>query len=240
MVLAQKIASIYRLQLPNLGLNAIPRQLGRKFVYSHANSEVSAVPLKQALELLSKARVWHRITSTSANGLPLGVETNEKFLKVILLDCGLCSASLGLTLHQLASISEITLINNGGMAEQLTGQILRTIFPAYVPPALYHWLREKKGAEAEIDYVIQHENQVVAIEVKAGTTGSLKSLREFISEKKRNLAIRINSDKPSICLSQTTDSSGSSIEYKLLSLPFYLLGQIHRLINNSENAHPIE
>ncbi len=211
-------------------INSIPRQLGNKFVYSQANADVNSTPLKDALQLLCKARICHSIIATSANGLPLGSEINDKFLKVILLDSGLCCTSLGLSLHQLASLSEISLINNGGMAEQLAGQILRTIAPPYVSPALYYWQRKKKGAEAEVDYIIQHENQVIPLEVKAGSTGSLKSLREFISEKKKNLAVRVNSDKPSIHFTQTTDSKGAYIEYKLLSLPFYLLGQVHRLI----------
>lgn len=215
-------------------INSIPRQLGKKFIYSHVNRETSSVPLKQALELLTKARVCHRVISTSANGLPLGAEANEKFLKVILLDCGLCCISLGLSLHQLASISEISLINNGGLAEQLAGQILRTINAAYTPPVLYYWQREKMNSLAEIDYIIQHETLVIPIEVKAGTTGSLKSLREFIKEKKAGLAVRVNSDKPSVCTSQIADQTGSDFQYKLLSLPFYLLGQVHRLIKSAD------
>jgi uncharacterized protein len=214
-------------------MNSIPRQLGKKFVYSHANSQASSAPLKQALELLAKARVCHCIQSTSANGLPLGAEANNKFLKMILLDCGLCCISLGLSLHQLASISEIALINNGAMAEQLAGQILRTINAAYVDPALYYWHREKPNSSAEIDYIIQHENQVIPVEVKAGTTGSLKSLREFVKEKKSSLAVRVNSDKPSVFIVQIADQTTSSLEYKLISLPFYLLGQVHRLIKKA-------
>lgn len=211
-------------------MNATLKQLGKKFIYAHANPESSSVPLKQALELLVKARVGHRIFATSANGLPLGAEVNSKFLKVIWLDCGLCCISLGLSLHQLASVSEISLINNGGMAEQLVGQTLRTIGPGYIDPALYYWQREKMNALAEVDYVFQHENQVIPIEVKAGSTGSLKSLREFIKEKKSPLAVRVNSDKPSIMTVQIADQAALPLEYKLLSLPFYLLGQVHRLI----------
>lgn len=211
-------------------MNSIPRQLGKKFVYSHANSQASSVPLKQALELLVKARICHCILSTSANGLPLGAESNNKFLKMILLDCGLCCISLGLSLHQLASISEITLINNGAMAEQLAGQILRTINTAYVDPTLYYWQREKLNSSAEVDYIIQHENRVIPVEVKAGTTGSLKSLREFVKEKKSSLAVRVNSDKPSVMTAKIVDQITSPIEYTLISLPFYLLGQVHRLI----------
>ena len=215
-------------------MNSVPRQLGKKFVYKDVNSEVSAAPLKQALNLLSKARICHPIMATSANGLPLGAEADGKFLKMIMLDCGLCGASLGLSLHQLRSISEISMINSGGMAEQLVGQLLRTVTPAYISPSIHYWHRGKKGAEAEIDYIIQHENQVIPIEVKAGTTGTLKSLHQFMKEKKKTTAVRINSDIPRLGPVQVKDSLGSPIEYNLLSLPFYLLGQLHRLIRSAE------
>lgn len=214
-------------------MSAIPRQLGKKFVYRNANSDVSSASLKQALDLLTKARVCHRVVATSANGLPLGAEADEKFSKVIMLDCGLCSASLGLSLHQLRSVSEISMINSGGMAEQLAGQLLRTIGPAYVSPSIYYWQREKTGAEAEIDYIIQHENELIPIEVKAGTTGTLKSLHQFMKEKKKSIAIRINSDIPRLGPVHVKDPLGATVEYTLLSIPFYLLGQLHRLINLS-------
>lgn len=213
-------------------MTSIPRQLGKKFVYSHANPEASSAPLKQALELLTKARVGHSVISTSANGLPLGAEANNKFFKMILLDCGLCCISLGLSLNQLATATEINLINNGAMAEQFTGQILRTISPPYIDPSLYYWHREKPTSSAEVDYIIQHDNQVVPLEVKAGKTGSLKSLREFIKEKETPIAVRVNSDKPSIVTAQIADQS-NPLEYQLISLPFYLLGQVHHLIEKA-------
>jgi predicted AAA+ superfamily ATPase len=213
-------------------MTSIPRQLGKKFVYSHANPEASSAPLKQALELLTKARVGHSVISTSANGLPLGAEANNKFFKIILLDCGLCCISLGLSLNQLATATEINLINNGAMAEQFTGQILRTISPPYIDPSLYYWHREKPTSSAEVDYIIQHDNQVVPLEVKAGKTGSLKSLREFIKEKETPIAVRVNSDKPSIVTAQIADQS-NPLEYQLISLPFYLLGQVHHLIEKA-------
>lgn len=214
-------------------MSSVPRQLGKKFVFKHANSQISSSPLKQALDLLAKARISHQILATSANGLPLGAEVDEKFFKVIMLDCGLCSAALGLSLYQLREVSEISMINNGGMAEQLVGQLLRTVFPPYSPPSIYYWQREKKGAEAEIDYIIQHENQVIPIEVKAGSTGTLRSLHQFMKEKKKTTAIRINSDFPRIGPIHVKDSCGDCSKYTLLSIPFYLTGQLHRLINSA-------
>jgi hypothetical protein len=214
-------------------MSAAPRQLGKKFVFKHANSQTSSAPLKQALELLTKARIAHQIIATSANGLPLGAEVDEKFFKVIMLDCGLSSAALGLSLYQLREVSEISRINNGGMAEQLAGQLLNATFPPYSPPSIYYWHREKTGAEAEIDYIIQHENQVIPVEVKAGTTGTLRSLHQFMKEKKKTTAIRINSDFPRLGPINVKDSCGDCTQYTLLSIPFYLIGQVHRLIDSA-------
>jgi hypothetical protein len=118
------------------------------------------------------------------------------------------------------------------MAEQLVGQLLRTLPPAYISPLLYYWQRGRQSAQAEVDYLIQHENEVIPIEVKAGTTGTLKSLHQFMKEKKRKLAVRMNSDLPHLSAICVKDSLGSSIEYTLLSLPFYLVGQLHRLIES--------
>jgi predicted AAA+ superfamily ATPase len=213
---------------------SIPRQLGQKFVYSRANQEVSSAPLKQSLDLLVKARVCHQVFASSSNGLPLNAEIKGNFFKVILLDCGLANAILGLSLHQLNSISETNLINSGGVAEQLIGQQLRTLFPAFAPPSLNYWQRTEKNANAEVDYVIQHKNKIIPIEVKAGSTGALKSLHEFMKLKARNLAVRVNSDYPTVGPVNIKISEGSDVKYTLISIPFYLTGQIHRLIENVE------
>lgn len=214
-------------------LAGIPLQLGQKFICSHINKAANTVSIKHALRLLNKAMVAHQISSTAANGVPLGAEVNEKYFKEIFLDVGLCSTSLGLILSQIKSAQDISLINRGGIAEQVVGQLLRTINPPYIEPALYYWQREKKGAEAEIDYVIAHRNLVIPIEVKAGSTGSLKSLHLFMNLKKLPLALRINSDFPSVTSVNVKDHEGNPIIYDLLSLPFYLLGQTNRLIETA-------
>jgi predicted AAA+ superfamily ATPase len=216
-------------------LASTPRQLGKKFVYSRANPEVNTPPLKQALDLMLKARVCHQVLATSANGLPLNAEIKEKFFKVILLDCGLVSAELGLSLHQLNSVAELTLVNNGGIAEQFVGQQLRTLFPPFAPPSLNYWQRTETNTNAEIDYVIQHKNLIVPLEVKAGKTGTLKSLHQFMQRKKKSLAVRVNSDYPTLAPVQVKIPEGPPLKYTLLSLPFYLIGQLHRLIKIMEN-----
>lgn len=209
---------------------AVPKMLGQKFVYSRVNSSIHADIIKQVLALLSKARICHRVYSSSANGVPLAAEIKEKYFKEIFLDTGLCCAALGLNLNQINAVDEIIMINNGGIAEQIAGQLLRTIDPIYVEPALYCWHREEPGSNAEIDYVIQHGSTVIPIEVKAGSTGSLKSLHLFMGLKKSTVALRINSDLPTKTQVSVKSHLGNKVEYLLISIPFYLAGQIHRLL----------
>ena len=213
-------------------LTAVPFFLGQKFMYSKVNSDVQAGSIKQALNLICSARICHKINASAGNGVPLGAEIQEKNLKVMLLDVGLCSAMLDLAFNQLTTIKDISLINRGGISEQVTGQILRTIVPCYVDPTLYYWQRAAKGSNAEVDYLIQHQNKVIPLEVKAGSTGSLKSLHLFMSLKKLDVAARVNSDLPSTVVVDIKDYEGKPIKYNLLSVPYYLLGQLPRLLKN--------
>ncbi len=200
----------------------IPKMLGRKFVYSRVNPTTHSGAVKQSLDLLVKAKIASLVKSTAANGVPLEAELKDKIFKVIFLDIGLCSSALGIRMHHLSEVADLNLMNQGSLSEQVVGQMLRTIEPAYLEPHLYYWLREEKDANAELDYVIQHENKVIPIEVKSGKTGTLKSLHTYIQLKNPDYAIRINSDFPSVIKIQSC---------QLLSIPFYLTGQIHRFLN---------
>lgn len=209
---------------------AIPKHLGEKFVYTKVNPEVEIPTLKNSLELLCKARLCHRVMACYANGLPLGAEINERFTKVIFLDVGLCTAALGLSLNEINAAQDLNLINKGGISEQVIGQLLRTLSEPYIEPILYYWHREEKGSSAEVDYIFQHRNLVIPLEVKSGKTGTIKSLHLFMGSKGYKLAVRVNSDSPSRTAVNVKDHLGNSIDYTLISLPFYLFGQVHRLL----------
>lgn len=211
-------------------LDAIPLFLGKKFVYSQVESTSTPIKIKEALNQLCQARISHKVRCSAANGVPLGGEVNHKFLKAILLDVGLCSAILDLNFNTLADIEEIDMINKGGIAEQVTGQLLRTSNRFNVEPGLYYWIRHEKGSDAEIDYVIQHHHEVVPIEVKAGSTGTLKSLHLFMKQKNLSKAVRVYSGLPGITDVNVKDNQGSEIKYQLRSMPFYLISEIHRLL----------
>ena len=210
---------------------SIPRLLGQKFKFSNVDRDETAKTLRSALNLLCMARLCHRVIHSSGRGIPLAAQEKEKMFKVILLDTGLASAVQGVVLKSDKDIREIIRINSGGLSEQVVGQMLRTIYATFIEPHLHYYVREKKGSEAEIDYLIQHGSMVIPIEVKAGSTGSLKSLHQFMAERELTVAVRVNSEKPIITDVKLTTSTGMPAKYKLISIPFYLVGELDRLLD---------
>lgn len=211
-------------------LRSIPENLGKKFVYKRVDPDVRSTVIKESFDLLHKARICHPVIRCHAGGVPLGAQLDRKFYKAIFLDVGLCSSMLKLRLDQITQIDELILINSGGIAEQVVGQLLRTVEEPYMGPELYYWIREEKGSSAEIDYIIEHNQQIVPIEVKSGEQGTLKSLHLFMGLKKLALALRVSSGCPSKTAVQFKDQLGNTARYTLLSIPFYLLGQVRRLL----------
>jgi len=211
-------------------LYAVPTLLTKKFIYSHVNPTARHESIKQALNLLLKARLCHKVQSVGANGIPLGAEVRSKIFKIILLDVGLVSTMLGLKLHQFNHLDDIFLINKGGLAEQVVGQLLRLLLPFYIEPTLHYWSRELANSSAEIDYLIQNNQQLIPIEVKSGVEGKLRSLHQFMSEKPWKLAIRFYAGPIKHDKIKSKTTTGSQNDYELISLPFYLIGQIYRLL----------
>jgi uncharacterized protein len=210
-------------------LDSVPNQLGRKFTYAHVDREERSAPLRQALELLTLARVCHRVISTPGHGLPLGAGADAKTAKVIHLDVGLASSALRLDLAALERAIDLDLVNEGAIAEQAVGQLLRLIGHGNEEPALWYWSREARSSAAEVDYLAAPTGQVLPIEVKAGAGGALRSLHVFMAERKLAWAARFNSAAPMIQDIGTKAATGAHVRYRLLSLPAYAVECLPRL-----------
>lgn len=209
----------------------IPSILGQKFKPSLVTTEQQAKIIQNACSLLETAKIIHKIYSTDATGLPLDANRNDKIFKSIFLDIGLVSAMLNLKMENIKQgFFNLSLANDGGLAEQLVGQSLLCNQEYFLQPALNYWMREKQGSSAEVDYIIQHDGNIVPIEVKAGSTGTLKSLHMLVALRELKLAVRINNDIPSVTNINTPTQIKKQAKYQLVSLPFYLLEQLPRLI----------
>ncbi len=173
---------------------AVVMQSGGKFNLSKASAQSSHAQIKEALTLLEKAGLIYSVTHSSGNGVPLGAEINEKKRKYLLLDTGLFQRILGLNVGQFLLDSETEVVNKGTIAETFVGlEILKNGNP-FMQEQLYYWHREIPTSNAEVDYLIQKDGNVLPVEVKAAMKGSMQSLTLFIKEKKCK-GIRVSMEK---------------------------------------------
>lgn len=172
-------------------------QATRKFVYSRVPGEYKTAEVKKALDLLIKAGVLVPVTHSSGNGLPLGDEADESIRKILLLDTGLMLRLLNMTMGdtsaitaQILTATAADLVNKGPMAEMLAGLELLHYLTPNLHHDLYYWVRQAKNSTAEIDYLLSRDMKVLPFEVKAGVQGGMKSLWDFMREKKLDQAVR--------------------------------------------------
>ncbi|MEE9395017.1 MAG: AAA family ATPase [Planctomycetota bacterium] len=215
--------------------NQIPLLVGSKFMYSRVDREERSKDLGHALDLLTMARVVSRVRHSSSNGVPLGAEASERRFKMLFLDVGLLCRSSGLGLLDFEGADDVTLINAGAVCEQFIGQHLLFSKELYENPELNYWAREQKSSNAEVDYVISIGPKIIPVEVKAGKTGTLKSLHVFLQEKKLSFAIRFNADPPSLLDTKFSTANAPGHPFRLLSLPHYLVCQTRRLCREAIN-----
>ena len=213
-----------------LVFDAVPRLAGKKLIYSHLDSQARSGDLARAVEQLCLARIVAKVYNTHANGIPLAAERNDRFFKLLALDTGLLLTQLQLAPTEVVQVEELNLVNRGAMAEQFIGQHLYALPPAHREPELHYWAREQRSASAEVDFVIADErHRVVPIEVKAGSTGKLRSLQLMVLEKSLPVAVRFCSDPPSV-LEERRRTVKGDVSFRLLSLPHYLVQQTLRLL----------
>lgn len=210
-------------------LRYIPKVSGQKFKYVNFDSSIRSDTTKKALDLLSMSRIIHIVKNTKATDAPLEYGVVEKVFKTLFFDIGLSNHILKL---RLTNLENLGLNNEGGLAEQFVGQELLCLPPYFIENDIYYWVRDKRNAEAEIDYVVQLDNKIIPIEVKAGKTGTLKSLQIFVTEKKLKKAVRVNADMPSVVQVQTSvriNKGTEDVDFQLISIPLYLVQEFGRL-----------
>ena len=172
-------------------------QVTNKFVYSQVAGGYKTAEVKKALDLLIKAGILIPVTHTDGNGLPLGDEADESYRKLLLLDTGLLLRLLNMSMGDISSVTThiltataADLVNKGPMAEMLAGlEVLHYLSPN-IRHDLFYWVLQAKNSLAEIDYLLSRDMKVLPLEVKSGVQGGMKSLWDFMRDKKLSQAIR--------------------------------------------------
>lgn len=184
--------SKYKEKVPSFRIlevfNNVVQQMGTKFSYS-LNTNLNNQQIKDALNMLQMAGLLYFVTHSSSNGIPLGAEINPKKRKCLLFDTGIYQRMLGLDLASVFLDDDTDLVNKGAIAELFVGiELMKN--NQDVLASLYYWQRESKSSQAEVDYVIQKEREIIPIEVKSGTKGAMQSMYKFLEEKQSSYGIR--------------------------------------------------
>ena len=183
-------------ELLRLTLHGVCHQIGQNLTFSRISEGYRSAQIREALNLLTLAGLVIPVVGTSANGVPLDAESDEKRAKYLFLDSGLLLAILhldGQLGHDLIKLimtaTPQDLINKGSITEMVAGLEISRYKSPVMRPRLFYW--EKTGNSiAEIDYLSIRSMKVLPIEIKAGTQGGMKSLWIFMREKHLNNAVR--------------------------------------------------
>lgn len=220
-------------QINNLGkvFDFVPFNLGQKIKYSEIDSTVRAEQMRTAINLLIKARVLLPVYHANGASLPLSTFEDPSVYKLYFLDIGLVHAAQKVTWDQLDQIFG-DLNQRGAVYEQFIVQHLMFRYSGFEEPHLNYWLKDKIPGKAEIDFLFQDGVHIYPIEVKAGATGSLKSLWQFIKEKKAKYAIQFCGNQFQVSQEKYNEPAVNQVyEVKLYKVPHYLVSKIIKIIH---------
>jgi hypothetical protein len=173
-------------------LGSVVRQSGGKYVFSQSGPLSNPAQAKSALELLEMAGLVYKVYHSPGQGLPLGYQANLKMFKALLHDTGIFQQIAGLRLSDIIISGDIDMMNKGHIAEIFAGLEMIKYGSPFEKRELYYWHREKRGSNAEVDYLTELGGEVVPVEVKSGSSGKMQSLNIFMDEKKSSRGIRIS------------------------------------------------
>ncbi len=215
--------------------NFAARNIGIKIKYSNISTRDQSITIKKDIELLAMARVISKVIHSHCSGLPLQADVEEKVYKLLFLDVGLMNAICGLDWRSISQMEEIKLVNQGAVAEQFIGQHLQAMLADSPNRELNYWLREGRSSNAELDFVIALGGDIIPIEVKSGATGSLKSLHQFMGSKPAPVAVRFDTQLPSVQQIDTVinmNKQRKQVKYQLISLPLYLVERLECIVES--------
>lgn len=158
----------------NLIWRSIPKQLAResgKFVFGHAKPGARAKDLGNALEWLISAGLVHKVVKIEKPFIPLSSYADHSYFKLYTPDVGL--------LRNLAGLPAETILHGHDAYREFKGVLSENFALTELLNAgfeqIFYW---KSANIAEIDFVVQFNERIVPIEIKAGSNRA-RSLAEY-------------------------------------------------------------
>jgi predicted AAA+ superfamily ATPase len=198
-----RILQVFRSIVPQLA-----KENNEKFMYAAIAKSARAKDYEDAIEWLVSSGIACRVSNVSKNEYPLKAYEMLNYFKLFLLDIGLLKHMARLT------NKSIMLSDAFQFKGQLTeNYVLEQLLPLLnYTPHYYAYAQDR-----EIDFVIQHGEFVVPIEVKSGASKNAVSFKNYIDKYKPESAVRFNSNE--------YIKNGA-----VTNIPLYLAGKLFELI----------
>ena len=156
--------------------HSLPAQLSkenRKFIYKVIKKGARSKDYEDALMWLEDAGMIYRVFNISKPGMPLSAYEETDAFKVYACDCGL----LRRLAHLPATVVTDPIANytefKGAMAENAVLQSFKPLLDDQTP---YYWT---SPGTAEVEFIIQWDDKIIPVEVKAEENISGNSLSEY-------------------------------------------------------------
>jgi predicted AAA+ superfamily ATPase len=200
-------------------LEAAPMEAGERIRFAgFGKSNYRSREAGESLRTLEQAMLLHLFAPTTSTEIPL-IPDRRKSPKLLFLDIGLVNFSAGIQ-GQYFEYPDLYSFYRGRVAEMIVGQELIAADPEQPKPVF--WVREKSQAPAEVDFVLQHGSLAVPVEVKAGATGTLRSLHQFINRCPHGYAVRLYAGPLNVLRTKTPEGK----PFSLLNLPYCFAGKL--------------
>ena len=196
--------------------DSIPAQLARenkKFSYSTVRTGGRARSFEDSITWLANSGLIYKIKKLVKPGLPIRTYDDLSSFKVYLADVGLLRKKAGLSGNTLLMGDQLFTEFKGSLMENFVLQEL----VIQVETAPRYWTSR---ATAEVDFILQQENNIYPVEVKSGKAVRSKSLRIYMDQYKSSLGLRLSQ--------QNFNLSGG-----ILNMPLFMAGQVSRILRET-------
>ena len=205
-------------EFPKISLiwKSIPAQLARehrKFIYNVVKEGARAREYEDALQWLVDAQLVSKIYRSSAPGLPISAYDDLSSFKLYLVDVGLLRRLAMLAPSAFAEGNRLFTEFKGALSENYALQALQNQFEA--TPRYWSVL----NPSYEVDFLIQRENDVFPVEVKAEDNVESKSLRKFKEKFGDRIKLRIRFSLANL-----------KLDGDLLNIPLFMADYADKLI----------
>ncbi len=195
---------------------SIPSQLARenkKFIYKVVKEGARAREYEDALQWLVDARLVHKVYRSTAPGLPISAYDDLSAFKIYLVDVGLLRRLAQLAPTAFGEGNRLFTEFKGALSENYVLQTLVTQFE--VMPR--YW--SQNNPPYEVDFIIQRENDIFPVEVKAELNTKSRSLKKYVELFGDKIKLRIRFSMDNLKLDED-----------VLNIPLFMADQTDRLI----------